>query len=213
MGNFLIGLSIPIIVGIVIASIILWRGKKKEAVKATEKKPDDKKSEKGHEEHKDDKSKDEHGGHDDHHGHDKPKKTIGQKIKSLLWNIILFAITITISIWTINFVVEMFNKLTKVPIYETTLIEIDRKTINLDTEFNIENYIQLKYGQKCTFENATVPFCVRNSVGKLAYGKVGSKDVNLTPGPENQDLWFKSNSKHNGTIEVLIFDRRTRQIN
>ena len=181
MGDFLIGLLISIAIGIIIIVVIFLTTKEKKnaGIKIEAKEP----VEKGHEEHN----------ANEDHGHDKPsKKSFG----SILWNIILVAITIVIIVWTFNFVSNLIKKWSEPKNYE--YIEV-----NFSNRYSYTVY--LPSGSMFALLYATEPYCCMNEDGLVVCGEKG-EDVSTQMGDTNANtkLRFKSKNGRIGSLKIRV---------
>ena len=198
MGNFLIGLLVSIVIGIIIIVIILMAtGKKKAPIvnqQAATNPPNT--------------STD---------GHMPPTGNAKSKTKSKFWSkftktlgvILLVVGTVIIILFGIRLWKKIFIPEPPKPHYVSTilLVEVRRKSIQLNSEFNNVDSIHMKYGEICSFNFASVTFCAKNSVSQMVCGPAYS-DPDLPRGEPNQDIWLKSEFGPKGNIVVIVKERR-----
>jgi predicted RND superfamily exporter protein len=147
-------------------------------------------------------------------GNATPSKKQGMfaKIANIIGFIILLVVVIVIVVWSIGFVSRTIKSIFQSsPKYSTVLVEVRKKTINLNNEYNDVDTINIQYGQKFKFKNATVSFCARNSVYEEVCGPAFS-DPDLPSGKANENVWFKNKNGNTGTIQVVVYERQKRLI-
>jgi hypothetical protein len=137
------------------------------------------------------------------------------KLMTSVLAIILIALFLVFVVWALTAmwrgIVSFFEPS---PRYETVVVFDRTVKVNLDSVWSDANtlYLDLSKGEKCTFKEATVPFCIQNTLGEMVCGEPGT-DPNLPSGPGNQVLWFISKNSPAGTIKVDVYKRVRQRVN
>jgi len=197
MGNFFIGLLVPIVIGTLIIAIILMAPKKKK--QTTTGSPTQSTPAGGG-------NTPPPAGHANPHPTKKKLSTFGIIIRIII-SIILVVGLIFGFLFLINRDMSKKGPSHSEPEYTTIFEEVRRKTVNLTDDFNGIDSVNLEYGQKCKFVNATVPFCVINKARQMICGDAYTHP-DLPNGKANCKLWFKAQEGYTGTIELVILRRR-----
>ncbi len=211
MGDFLIGLSIPIgiLILLVLLRITLIKLFKKKSTPNIQQKGSSTQSESAS------------GATPppaDHANHTHTAKSKTNWLSKILWTIFVLVATVAVLVflaWALPFIKKAaIEFLEPSPQYRMVLVYDRTVSVNLDSDWSDANTVLLEEGEKCTFKEATVSFCVKNLGNETVCGQPNT-DPNLPNdnGDFNQKLWFKSEYGESGTIKVDIFKRKRQQIN
>ena len=150
----------------------------------------------------------------DHANSAKSKTNWFSKIFWFIATIILIVATLVFLAWALPFIKKGATDFFKPsPKYKRVILYDRTVTINLNSDWNETNTIYLNKGEKFTFKEATVSFCVKNKGNQIVCGPPNS-DPNLPSdaGELNLKLWFKSEYGETGTIKVDVFRRERKRV-
>lgn len=141
------------------------------------------------------------------------KTKFRSQLLETIFTIVLIVLAAVFLVWALTFIVSGIKSFLKPsPKYKTILVYDRTVTINLYQDWNETNTLYLNKGEKCTFKEATVSFCVKNKGNKMVCGEPNT-DPNLPNDDLNLKLWFKSQYGQSGTIKVDVYRRERQRIN
>lgn len=144
----------------------------------------------------------------------KTKSKFWSKVAEAMGFIILFVLTVALLFWVIGIVGKTIKELNapKPHLISYTLQTV--KTVQISNTSGT-NTVYVPWGTDARFKKATIAFCVENNLGESVCGDVGS-DPELPKGRtgEGQTLWFipRDDPNQSGTIEILVTETKQKVV-